>query len=89
MATLFLLIYVCALVPAQEIRSSIQQAKIHMDYYLDQADKSQDKDEWNALASKGIEKAIEQWENLNIRLKEQNIDKWSKEREDAILYYEL
>ncbi len=84
-----LFFYVVTLLPAGELKFSMEQSLFRLDFYLEKARTARNEEEWQSSADKAVLTAKKDWEAENIYLKEIDEDLWKKYFEEAKNVFEL
>ncbi len=88
-SSVVLFFYIVTLVPATELKFSMEKSLSRLDFYLENAHNARNEDAWQTAADNAVLSALKDWEAENIHLKETDGDLWKKYFEEAKNVFEL
>ena len=84
-----LFFYIVTLVPATELKFSMEKSLSRLDFYLENAHNARNEDAWQTAADNAVLTALKDWEAENIHLKETDGELWERYFEEAKNVFEL
>lgn len=88
-SSIILFFYVFTILPASELKFSMEKSLFKLDFYLEGVQNSRNEEEWQSIADKAVLTALKDWEVENIHLKEIDEELWKKYFEEAKNVFEL
>lgn len=88
-SSVVLFFYIVTIVPATELKFSMEKSLTRLDFYLENAQTARTEEAWQTAADNAVFTALKDWEAENIHLKEIDGELWKKYFEEAKNVFEL